>query len=659
METETSGMEDIVQIGGHTFKIIESEFVIATMTHEFFTEIKAQLVNPKKAIKQELLDDYDEEGLISFQFSCLGIHKNGIPTGELILEESKTTDPYFYLRTEGFHYSLSFYGKVTFQNGWMIYDGILKPSYNDTPVFPVKIQKKFDPLTLDWQEYHFSSLAETEGVADDKIQYLKIEKIDFVEFPKKILQLKRLKSIWFGNYQDYYSQTHSPLNNIPDEIGDLSQLEGFTIINASITTLPESMGKLKKLQTLNISNCQVQNLPDSIFQLPKLMYIFADNNQISSLPEIINSPKLNAISLTHNQLRTLPESLAMLPKLNSLKIDDNPFESLPVVFNQVKGLEMSIKDKLRLLDFEYRGADGKGLQSWDNALFYATPNHPLLKPVEAIIKKNKLSEFQSDLLALGKKTVGFEVGNEENYEKIGYIRFGGMPDLPVIIPYPTFKYERKKYKYEFIAQINCEEITPLQDYLPRKGMLYFFLSSLHFIGCEDKFPLAQVLYFEGKKDELVSGKNLHFSNDDYYEMTGEGCYQGLQVTVNELVTFPNFYSHHTNKHIFKGRAESLEKALETDKKLDNTIYDRFDEPVSGLQKYDFEINGYVFTQHEAPELQAALSKKGEPQDWIILLKVSSQGDFQWGDAGDLAFVIHKGDLLKKDFSNVFCTMESS
>ena len=651
--------EEIFEIGGYTFKITESDFSIATLSHEFFTEIKAQLITPKKAIKQELLSDYDENGEVSLQFACLGIHQNGVPTGEFTLEESKTDGPYFYLREEGFHYALSFYGKITFEDGWMSYDGVLKPSYNDKPVFLVKIRKKIDYQNLDWQEYHFSSMQETEGVSDDIIQYLQIEKIKFTEFPAKIFQFKRLKTLWFGSYQDYYSNTHSPLNNIPSEIGDLKKLEGLTIINASISQLPESIGKLKKLNTLNVMNCQLKNFPNSVFELPNLMYIFADNNQINSIPEDIKALKLNSISLVNNNLQTLPESLALLPKLNSLKIDGNPFKTLPTAFNQVKGLEMDIKDKRRLLDFEYRGADGKGLQKWDDFVFYTEPNNPLLQSVEAIIKKNKLSKFQSDLLAMGKKTVGFNTTNEENYEKTGNTRFGGMPDLPAIIPYPTFKYERKKYNYEFIAQINCEEIAQFQGYLPRKGMLYFFLSSLHFFGFEEKFKLAQVHYFEGENDELVSGKNLKKSNDDYYEMMGEGCYKGLQIAVNELVTFPNFYSYQSNKHIFKDRAENLLNALETDKKLDQTFYDRFDNPISELSKTDFEINGYVFTQHESPELQAALSKKGEPQDWITLLQVSSQGDFQWGDAGDLAFVIHKSDLSKKDFSNIFCTMESS
>lgn len=651
--------KDYFQIGEYNFKIKKCDFAIAKMSHEFLTEIKAQLINPQKAIEEELLDDYDEDGFVSLQFPCLGIHKNGIPTGEFVLEEDKTNGPYFYLRRNGFRYSMSYYGKITFQDGWMGYHGYMKPTYQDSPVYPVKIYKKFDYSKLNWREYHFSSMDETEGVADDVVQYLKIEKIKTPEFPSKILNFKNLKTLHFGNFKNYYDNISTPFDDIPEAIGALSELQSFGIINCTTSKLPDSMGDLKNLETLNVSNCQLTKFPDSIFQLPKLTYIFAANNQIASLPEVVTAKKLASISLEKNQLKTLPEALAKLPKLNSLKITDNPLNTLPDAFNKVKGLEMNIKDKRRLLDFEYRGADGKGVSKWNNDLFFTETNNPLLKPVEAIIQQNKLTKYQSELVALGKKTVGFTVSGEEDYQKIGNHRFGGMPDLPASIVYPTFKYEKDTYKYEFIAQINCQEIAHLQDYLPRTGMLYFFLSSLHFFGFEGKFKLAQVLYFEGDKQELIAGKNLVFTNEEYYEMMGEGCYQGLQVTEKEMITFPYWYSYHTNKHILKGRAEKLEKAFEADGKLEDKIYDNFENPVTELNKVDFEINGYVFTQHESPELQAALSKKGEPQDWITLLKVASQGDFQWGDAGDLSFVIHKSDLLKKNFSNVFCTMESS
>jgi hypothetical protein len=49
----------------------------------------------------------------------------------------------------------------------------------------------------------------------------------------------------------------------------------------------------------------------------------------------------------------------------------------------------------------------------------------------------------------------------------------------------------------------------------------------------------------------------------------------------------------------------------------------------------------------------------KPEDWIILLKVDSSGDFMWCDAGELFSVMHESDLAKTDFSNVFVTLESS
>lgn len=71
------------------------------------------------------------------------------------------------------------------------------------------------------------------------------------------------------------------------------------------------------------------------------------------------------------------------------------------------------------------------------------------------------------------------------------------------------------------------------------------------------------------------------------------------------------------------------------------LYETFEEPVNFPLESDHAINSYGFTQHESPELQAALACKGNPEDWTILLAVKSRGDFQWGDAGDLFFVIHK------------------
>ena len=92
---------------------------------------------------------------------------------------------------------------------------------------------------------------------------------------------------------------------------------------------------------------------------------------------------------------------------------------------------------------------------------------------------------------------------------------------------------------------------------------------------------------------------------------------------------------------------------------DDLLHDMTEELVDSESHRRHEINGHVFTQHEGPELQAAMAKRGQPEEWITLLKVASIGGFCWWDAGDLFYVIHKSDLKKGDFSNVYCGMESS
>jgi uncharacterized protein YwqG len=46
---------------------------------------------------------------------------------------------------------------------------------------------------------------------------------------------------------------------------------------------------------------------------------------------------------------------------------------------------------------------------------------------------------------------------------------------------------------------------------------------------------------------------------------------------------------------------------------------------------------------------------------MVLLRVSSDNNpgFCFWDDGEIYFVIHKSDLDKKDFSNVYCGLESS
>src|ERR1044072_1090531 len=83
--------------------------------------------------------------------------------------------------------------------------------------------------------------------------------------------------------------------------------------------------------------------------------------------------------------------------------------------------------------------------------------------------------------------------------------------------------------------------------------------------------------------------------------------------------------------------------------------------VVGTVKPEHGINSYVFKQHGTPEIEAVNKMMGKPEEWMVLLRVSSDNNpgFCFWDAGEIYFVIHKSDLDKKDFSNVYCGLESS
>lgn len=64
------------------------------------------------------------------------------------------------------------------------------------------------------------------------------------------------------------------------------------------------------------------------------------------------------------------------------------------------------------------------------------------------------------------------------------------------------------------------------------------------------------------------------------------------------------------------------------------------------------INGLVWADDETSTEQAAIARGGRADEWINLLVLESVGDFCFGDAGSVAFCVHRQDLAAGDFSNV-------
>lgn len=650
--------KEVFEIGGFLFDIVpaESHWEIPVFSKELFTHITAKTNDIKRAIKAKLIDEDIEEDEVTvyFDFRAIGIYQNGIPTGSFEIKEDKCEATYAYLRKDGLQYSLDFFGIITFKDNWLGYNGYLKPPYANKPVFPVKIYKRFDATVLDWSHYKFTTYEETLAVADHLVHYLHMENPTFEELPDRLFNFKNLKELVISCK---WPMEKLPLRALPEKIGELQQLEQISINGTQFETLPQGLERLKKLNRFYFNKGQLKSVPNGLLQLPGLEHLMLSGHQLESLPSQANLPAIKSLDVSNNKLKTIPAALLQQENLKSINLEKNPLESLPAAINRIKDVKLSIADKKRLMDFEYEGADGQGMLKWDDALFYAHGDVLLQPNITEILIKNNISDPHAKALAsLAKKSIAFQLGGAEDYSELGNHRFGGMPDLPAEMSYPKFIEKRddgeREYLYEFIAQVNCEAIAGLQDYLPRKGMLFFFLQTLHNIYGNPVYSPCKVIYVADTAS-LKSGSRFEFSTDDYFEMY-DPAYQANKAVAVKEVAFPSFYASYINQYLFKGDAEFLK-----DENYDDGLFEDLTHSGANRQIYSHAINTYGFTQHESPELQASLKLKGDPEDWMILLKVSSAGDFQWGDAGDLFFVIHKSDLVKGDFSNVFVTLESS
>jgi uncharacterized protein YwqG len=408
--------------------------------------------------------------------------------------------------------------------------------------------------------------------------------------------------------------------------------------------IPPSIGRLSSLRICSITNSRLEAIPEELCRLPALEYLYLSGNQLTHLPDSWELPSLVSLNVANNQLATLPVSLVRSPRLKSLELNDNPWRHLDQEFLTVPELRLEYPEKARLFDFSYRGADGRGTVPWDKSAYTLASHSKLWSQFQELVQEKGHEQYLPAFQAIAKRTLFFELGEKDPGTSRGCVRFGGLPDLPQSLPYPTFHFNGEEYAFEFLAQLDCAALASFQDYLPRTGFLYFFIND------QESFT-PRVLYFDGDRSELIPADGLPTSLRflDNYSNLPSTPYRAF---VKESWSLPSDYASHCNQHYFQGEAAvfGAEDDLLSAITEDVTLF----EP----QRHH-EVNGYVFTQHESPELQAALEKRGNPEDWTVLLKLASIGDFCWWDAGDLFFVIHKSDLAKKDFSNVYCGLESS
>jgi Leucine-rich repeat (LRR) protein len=95
------------------------------------------------------------------------------------------------------------------------------------------------------------------------------------------LRLAKLKSLEVQCSIEFDDSTFS----LPEEIGELTQLEKLTLLNVPLSSFPEWIGRLKNLKYLMVRGNDVTQIPPFIQNLTKLKTLRVENCELNRLPK--------------------------------------------------------------------------------------------------------------------------------------------------------------------------------------------------------------------------------------------------------------------------------------------------------------------------------------------------------------------------------------
>lgn len=453
------------------------------------------------------------------------------------------------------------------------------------------------------------------------LQVVYLQACNIQTFPESILGLRHLRSLSIGN---------NSLSCLPNEIGCLEALESLNFAQNELSRIPDSLGKLIRLKTLGLSYNRIEELPESIGNLDALERLLLGVNSLKRVPEVIgNLQYLQSLMLDFNKLSALPDVVCQLARLKSLGLEHNPLESLPFGLSLMAGLDISIEAEKRALfmDWSYKHSAKPPQAELSELSLFVSPSSRLFLPLKTTVQENGLAEVESIILGVAREAVRIETTVPDDGSQLGVSRLGGFPDLedPALFP------KTHDLHWIFLAQLNLAELAPFNNYLPRSGLLSFFVDTTENLN-------SKVIFYQGETENLTVVR--HEGADDMLSPDDDYTQKPHRVRFERFFSLPH-------------RCPS---GIESDQAFE--AYESCEVLHKGV---DHQINGYTFTQHESPQEQAAKELRGQPAEWVPLLQLGWDANvgFCFWDAGTLTFCIHQEDLRRCDFSNVHVSLESS
>ena len=116
------------------------------------------------------------------------------------------------------------------------------------------------------------------------------------ELPQSFSKLTSLKYLTLTSPKD-----KNPVFILPQNIGQLANIEAIDISGTNLFSVPNSIGSLSSLREISFINCSLDSVPASIGNLTNLQTINLAGNNLSSIPENFKNLKgLNQVNLNGN-----------------------------------------------------------------------------------------------------------------------------------------------------------------------------------------------------------------------------------------------------------------------------------------------------------------------------------------------------------------------
>ena len=107
------------------------------------------------------------------------------------------------------------------------------------------------------------------------------------------------------------------------------QVRGNYFSKKKLLAIPENIGDLQDLEELSVIRTEVSAIPDSLFKLSSLRRLDLTQNGITSLDgRIANLKNLEWLDVSMNRLERIPEELEKLTSLKELFVYENPFKEI-------------------------------------------------------------------------------------------------------------------------------------------------------------------------------------------------------------------------------------------------------------------------------------------------------------------------------------------